>query len=295
MASDPYNWDYNIEKATSMIKDAVGGGADICLLPEAFIPGYSLTSDNFRYAEKIDGKTISIIKNLAAELKVYISGSIIEKTEKDFYNNMFFIGPEGIMGTYRKMFVYSLENRFWKRGKDPAIIDTKFGKIGLGICADMHYPKLWKKYASEVNLILICSAWPNIPDAVKFKFAKHENQLCRDLPTKISQVFQIPVAYCNAAQTCKGKFPMVGSLNCAGFSKIVNNGVILEAIDSREEKIIMSSVNIPDNPPEIDQNEFKDWIKYSFTEVIPKFLFEKFLRYYSYLSYKWNKGKFLKD
>ncbi|MBD3227818.1 MAG: hypothetical protein GF329_06485 [Candidatus Lokiarchaeota archaeon] len=295
MASKPYDWDYNIETASNMIKDASESGADIALLPEAFIPGYSLTKDNFRYAEPLEGKTISELKKLAKKLNIYISGSFIEKKEKNFYNTMFFLGSEGLLGVYRKNYVYSIENKYWKRGKDVSIIDSEFGKIGLGICADMHYGKLWKQYASKVNLILICSAWPNIPDKVKFKFAKHENELCRNLPVKISNTLQVPVAYCNAAQTCKGKYPFVGSINCAGFSKIVDKGKIIKSIDSRVEDIIQATVKIHDKPPKIDPDEFKNWINYSFTEKIPKFIFEKLFRYYSHLSYKWNKGKFLKD
>jgi len=189
MVSDPYNWDYNIEKATSMIIYASKKGANICLLPEAFIPGYSLTANNFRQAEKLDGPTVSTLSALSKKLQIYITGSIIEKTDKDFYNTMIFLGPDGLLGTYRKNFVASFENKYWKRGEKGSIIETEFGKIGLGICADMHYPKLWKQYVGKVNMILICSAWPDVAEKINNKLAKHEMELCKGLPVQISKVF----------------------------------------------------------------------------------------------------------
>ena len=127
MASKPYDWDYNIEKATAMIREAAGNGANICILPEVFIPGYSLTYENFRTAETLDGATVSTLTELAKALKIYILGSIIEKTENQFYNTMLVIGPEGLLDTYRKIHVFAIEQKYWKPGNAATIVDTEYG------------------------------------------------------------------------------------------------------------------------------------------------------------------------
>ncbi len=294
MASHPYDWDYNIERATSMVKEATDNGANICLLPEVFIPGYSHTDDNFKQAEFLEGPTVSAFKELARKSNVYISGSIIEKTKKDFFNTMFVVGPEGLVGTYHKIHVFSLEQKYWKPGKDVTIVNTKFGSIGLGICADMHYTKLWKQYAGKVDLILICSAWPEKPTGTNLSYAVHEMHLCRELPVQISKVLQVPTAYCNACHPCVGELPLgFGTMTCAGFSKIVENGTILSSADSREEQIIQCTVETSEERPTIDPLDFKKWIKYPFREKFPKFLVEKVSLLYAKIYYRRNKKKYL--
>ncbi|MHA1279177.1 MAG: carbon-nitrogen hydrolase family protein [Candidatus Helarchaeota archaeon] len=290
MASHPFDWDYNIEKATSMIKSAAGEGANICLLPEVFIPGYSHDYNNFHQAETIDGPTISLLKGLARDLNIYISGSIVEKAERNFFNTMVVIGPDGLLGSYRKIHVFSLEQKYWKPGKDVHIVETEYGAIGLGICADMHYPKLWKQYAGKVDFLLICSAWPETGS--NYTYARHELALCKNLPVQISKVLQVPTAYCNACHPV-GNLPLgLGTICCAGFSKIVNNNNIIASADSNEEKIIHGTIEITGARPEVEDAAFKNWIKYHFREQIPKFLVEKFSLLYAKAYYRWHKRKF---
>ncbi len=290
MASHPYNWEYNIEKAMRMIKDAANRGANICLLPEVFIPGYLHDYENFRQAEPMDGPTISKLIELARVLNIYISGSIIEKADKNFYNTMVVVGPEGLLGTYRKIHVFSVEQKYWKPGKEVSIVETPFGAIGLGICADMHYPKLWKQYAGKVDLILICSAWPEIDSSLTL--ARHELELCKNLPVQISKTLRVPTAYCNACHPA-GALPLgLGTMRCAGFSKIVDKGEVIASINSNEEQIVHGTVNLTGDRPEVAPEVFKDWIKYSFREILPKFLTEKMALLYAKSYYRWHKRKF---
>ena len=293
MASKPYDWDYNIEKATAMIKEAVNNGADICVLPEVFIPGYSLTDENFRQAEPLDGPTVSILKQMAKELNVYITGSIIEKTKTEFFNTMVFVGPKGLMGTYHKMNVFSLEQKYWKRGNEGTIVNTEFGTIGLGICADMIYPPLWKQYPGKVDLILICSAWPESPSGIKLSYTSHFTQLCKDLPIQISKVFHIPTAYCNACHV-GGTWPLnLGFMCCAGLSEIVDRGRVVASANSRKEQIIQAVVETSKDRPLVNPIHFKNWIKYPLREKILRLLVEKLAAYYASFYYRRNKKKYL--
>lgn len=288
MASHPYDWDYNIEKVTAMISEAAKNSSIICLLPEVFIPGYSHADENFRQAEYLNGPTVSTMESLAKQLNIYISGSFIEKTHKEFHNTMFLIGPKGLLGTYRKIHVYSLEQKYWQPGKNVAIVDTEFGSIGMGICADMLYPKLWRQYAGNVDLILISSAWPDTlwPHTLE--------QLCRTLPVQISEALQVPTAFCNACHPCIGELPFgLGKVTCQGFSKIADKGKILASIDSGEEKIIQATIEISEERPTIDPSRFKNWTKFSFREKVQKFLVEKVVLIYAKLYYRRHKKKFL--
>jgi predicted amidohydrolase len=294
MASSPYDCEKNLEKATSMIHEAAENGANICILPEVFNPGYSLDDENFLKAETLEGPTITQFKQLAAELNIYITGGLGEITGKEYFNTMFFIGPGGLMATYHKKHVFSLENKYWKRGKNATIVNTEFGDIGLGICADMHYAKMWQEYAGKIDLALICSAWPDRPEKTRTRYGDHEAELCRDLPAQISRSMQIPVAYCNATQDCKGKVPVLGRMYCQGNSKIVDKGKIVATIESRENRVLLGTVEIADLRPVIEASVFKHWIKHTITENLLRFLVEGILTRHGKMYYALTKKKYLR-
>ncbi|MBD3254071.1 MAG: hypothetical protein GF383_03220 [Candidatus Lokiarchaeota archaeon] len=288
MASRPFDWDYNIQKAKSMIEEAKQNGAQICLLPELFVPGYSYSEKNYKNAESINGKTISFLTDLAKNLEVYLSGSIIEKENNDLYNSMFFIGPNGLIGKYHKINVFSLENKFFRKGNEGVIVDTKFGSVGLAICADMKYVKLWEYYNGKVDLILVCSAWPEPPEGSNSSYWEHETKLGKELPVKISDLFKVPVAYCNACHSFKGETSFVHKLDLAGFSKIVDKGNIVVSLNNREEGIIQGFVDRPEESHSINHEEFKEWVKYPLNEKIINFAVKNIVRIFAKRSYKKN-------
>jgi predicted amidohydrolase len=274
LSSRPFDGAANLRQATKMIRDAARDGANICLLPEVFNPGYSLVDKNYQHAEKIDGKTIAGLCSLSAQLNVYIAGGLAERAEGEFYNTMFFIGPRGIMATYRKRHVASLENKYWKRGKSATIVDTEFGAIGLGICADMQYPDLWAEYAGKVDLVLICSAWGTPERHGGMAYAVSEERQCKELPAHISRRLGVPVAYCNAAHDCEGELPVVGKMFCLGFSKIVANGLVVASLDSRQDAVVQATIEMTGVKPVVDGTAFKRWIRFSFSEKIVRFFVE---------------------
>jgi predicted amidohydrolase len=67
-----------------------------------------LDDEIFTKAETLEGPTITKFKELAASLKIYITGGLGEKSGKDFFNTMFFIGPGGLMAIYHKKYVFNV-------------------------------------------------------------------------------------------------------------------------------------------------------------------------------------------
>ena len=172
------------------------------------------------------------------------------------------------------------------------IAKTDFGAIGFGICNDMNYAQLWRQYAGKVDLILISSAWPENIGRLDIKLLRTFKQNLRDLPVKISEVLQVPTAYCNACHTCVGELAFnLGTLSCGGYSKIVNNGKVIAAVDSREERIIQGAVETSPTQSVPDPALFKNWIHFSFSEKIIWFLFETLAPYYCRVYYQLYKGK----
>ena len=80
----------SMKTAESFIREAAENGAEVISLPEMWNCPYS--NDYFRkYAEKADGKTVSFLSKLAAELGIYLIGGSIPELDGDkVYNTSFY-------------------------------------------------------------------------------------------------------------------------------------------------------------------------------------------------------------
>ncbi|MCC7147325.1 MAG: carbon-nitrogen hydrolase [Phycisphaeraceae bacterium] len=100
----------NLAKATSLIRHAAAGGAQIAVTQELFASLYfPQTEDHahFALAETIPGPTTQRLSDLARELGICISASLFEKRTPGIYHNTsVMLSPQGqIIGLYRKMHI----------------------------------------------------------------------------------------------------------------------------------------------------------------------------------------------
>jgi len=141
----------NLEKQVSMIRKAARGGAKIVCTQELFMSRYfciELDQKNFDLAEKLDGKTVSAMQKLAAEIDVVIVASIFENSGNEVYHNTaVVIDADGkTLGSYRKMHIPHdphFEEKYYFTQGDTGYRawQTKYGKIGVLICWDQWYPE----------------------------------------------------------------------------------------------------------------------------------------------------------
>ncbi|CAO3620193.1 unnamed protein product [Cunninghamella blakesleeana] len=144
----------NLQHARSKILEAAKQGANVVVLPECFNSPYGT---NFfpQYAESIeDGESVTMLSNVAKEAGIYlIGGSIPEKGKDDkIYNTLTAYDPTGKMiGEHRKVHLFDIdipgnitfkESDILTQGESLTQIDTKYGKIGLGICYDIRFPEM---------------------------------------------------------------------------------------------------------------------------------------------------------
>ena len=147
--SSSYN--SNLSTAIKNIKKAANKNAKIICLPELFLTNYFCQTEshsNFKFAEKIPGKTSKIFSDLSKELNVVLMISMFEKKTRGFYHNTsIVINEKGkILSKYRKMHIPDDPGYYEKFYFTPGdlgfkSIKTKYGNLGPLICWDQWFPE----------------------------------------------------------------------------------------------------------------------------------------------------------
>jgi len=141
----------NISKMTEKIKEAAQNNAKIILLPELFENHYfprEKKKEFFDLAKSFKGnKTLFHFQGLCEKLKVAIPISFFEMEGEKYFNSIAFIDERGRnQGIYRKTFIPSgpgyEEKYYFNPGNSGfKVWETRFGKMGVGICWDQWFPE----------------------------------------------------------------------------------------------------------------------------------------------------------
>ena len=144
-------WDkqQNIDTATELVTKAAKAGANIVLLQELFETPYFCQVHDFDYftlaTSVADNAAINHFKALAKELDIVLPISFYEKSGNTFFNSVTVIDADGeILGTYRKTHIpdgipYAEKFYFTPGDTSFKVWDTKYAKIGVGICWDQWF------------------------------------------------------------------------------------------------------------------------------------------------------------
>ncbi|WP_025686413.1 N-carbamoylputrescine amidase [Paenibacillus maysiensis] len=143
--------DENISKAEKLVREAAAQGAQIILLQELFETPYFCQkekSDYFAYATELEhNKAVNHFKRIAKELQVVLPISFYEKKNYARYNSLAVIDADGeVLGKYRKSHIPDgpgYEEKFYFNPGDTGfkVWNTRYAKIGIGVCWDQWYPE----------------------------------------------------------------------------------------------------------------------------------------------------------
>ena len=158
---------FKIEKFTLKAKQE---GADIVIFPEMSLTGYVLLDQVYELAETIPGPSTQRIEALAKKTGMHIvfgMPELSEKTHATVFNTAVCIGPQGLIGKYRKMYLptHSVfeEKRYFRPGYETASFLTELGNIGLTICYDVFFPEVYRLTRLKGAQLIICiSASPAV-------------------------------------------------------------------------------------------------------------------------------------
>ena len=149
--SIPETPEKSVENAEKLVRKAAAEGANVILLPELFENWYFCQErryDSYKLALPLEeNPAVRRFQTVAKELSVVLPISFYEQDGNVLYNSVAMIDADGsVMGVYRKTHIpddHFYQEKFYFTPGDTGfkVWDTRFGKIGVGICWDQWFPE----------------------------------------------------------------------------------------------------------------------------------------------------------
>ncbi|GAA5805903.1 hypothetical protein HPULCUR_011429 [Helicostylum pulchrum] len=241
----------NLVHTRDMILKAANNGAQVVVLPECFNSPYG-TNYFPQYAETLqDGESVAMLSAAAKEAKVYlIGGSIPEKEEAsgNIYNTLTAYDPTGRMiAKHRKVHLFDIdvpgkikfkESDILSQGDWLTHVNTKYGKIGVGICYDMRFPEMATIAARKGCLVMI------YPGAFNLITGPLHWELLQRARAVDNQMY---VAACSPARD------LTANYHAWGHSTVVDPKGVVIATTEESETIVYADID-PEQVKEVRTN-----------------------------------------
>jgi predicted amidohydrolase len=158
----------NVRRSVELIEAAHARGARLIVLPELCNTGYVFESreEAFALAEPLDGgETIRVWSALAARLGLTLIAGFAERDGHVLYNSATVIGPDGVIGGYRKLHLWGEEQLFFEPGNlGVPVFNTPFGRIACAICYDIWFPEAFRLAAiAGADVLCVPTNWVPMP------------------------------------------------------------------------------------------------------------------------------------
>ena len=141
----------NLQHAEALVREAAANGAQIILLPELWERPYFCQQRRYDFYQCAlpteENPAVQMGKRLAKELNIVLPISFFERDVNELYNSIACIDADGeILGVYRKTHIpddhfYQEKFYFTPGNTGFRVWDTRYGKIGVGICWDQWFPE----------------------------------------------------------------------------------------------------------------------------------------------------------
>lgn len=160
--------DDNLDRMAAVLDAAVESGVQVAVLPECGVQGYGYdrAEDVRRDAVTIDDPLMGRVRDAVAQRGLHAVVGFIERDGERVFNTAAAIDPGGtVLGVHRKLHLPCLGiDRFVDVGeREPPVVRTPVGRLGLLICADMIFPEAARVAAlggADVIAISACVPYP---------------------------------------------------------------------------------------------------------------------------------------
>lgn len=250
LRADPGAIDRNLDLADAMLRRAYEAGAELAVLPEMFNTGYGVGPNYASIAEDDTGPTIRHLRERSRAWGLTIAAGFVEESAGHLYDSMVIVGPNGLLDIYRKRHLVFWECSRFRSGRAPLIVRTRFGRVGLAICADMIYRRVWEDYRDRIDLALVCSAWPDFRcrDSERPHWLLGKlGPLAGQIPASVSRELKIPVVFANQCGETTTTVPILWKIRdrFAGRSAVCDGATDTAITTGTEAAVVLGELTLP--------------------------------------------------
>ncbi|UCE45759.1 MAG: N-carbamoylputrescine amidase [Methanobacteriota archaeon] len=141
----------NVSRAEKLVREAADRGAQVILLQELFEFPYFCQDQKIEHLTLAEEArihpTLERMSRLAEELSVVLPVSFFEKANQAFFNSVMVLDADGaFLGIYRKSHIPNDPGYWEKFCFSPGdtgfkVWETKYCRVGVGICWDQWFPE----------------------------------------------------------------------------------------------------------------------------------------------------------
>ncbi|QDU81362.1 (R)-stereoselective amidase [Polystyrenella longa] len=157
--------DQNLQMIIKSLEETTAAGAHLTLFPECALSGYCFESrdEAAPFAQSIPGPATDQLTEACRRLDCFTVIGLLELEGNDVYNSAVLIGPEGVIGKYRKVHLpYLGVDRYTTPGNDPYQVFNAGGlRVGMQICYDASFPEATRCLTMlGADLVVLPTNWP---------------------------------------------------------------------------------------------------------------------------------------
>ena len=249
----------NLAQTAAMARRAAKDGAQLLVFPELCNTGYVFNTrqEASALAEQVPGGHSTVFwSKLAAELNIYLAAGLIEEEKDKLYNTSVLIGPQGLIGSYRKLHLFHEEKLFFEPGNlGLPVFDLPFGRVGMLLCYDLRFFEAGRILMLKgADLICVPTNWLVLFDRQGFDERGYAMQNYASMV--MANTNSIFLACANRVGTERGT-------TFFGRSMIVGpSGWPLEGpAGEKEEKILLARINLSDARTGKTKSKYNDVVR----------------------------------
>ncbi len=169
---------HNLGAAGTLLAEAAGGGAVLAVLPENFAIMGAREADRLAVAEAFGAGPIQdALSELAQKLSLWIVAGTVPLRGRSPRHiapaSLVFDANGRQVARYDKMHLFDVdipekkeiyrESATFEPGKEPILVETPAGMMGLSVCYDMRFPELYRQLSARGAQLLAMPAAFTVP------------------------------------------------------------------------------------------------------------------------------------
>jgi N-carbamoylputrescine amidase len=189
----------NLDRSLPLAEEGSAGGADVVILAELAVPGYTTEHAVLaRAAEALNDPTVQAWQRTAGACGGHIAAGFCERDGDRLFNTAVIVSGDGAVAHYRKTHLFAAEKTVFAPGDVgfPALITSR-ASFGLCICYDLRFVEVLRILALQgAEMILVPSAWVGGFDRGAFAGTSFPGQVAGVLAqANLNQIFVVAVSF----------------------------------------------------------------------------------------------------